>query len=160
MISVLNQQAKVMEAKVSEIFRRHPDAGSYLSQPGIGDITGARILGEFGDAPGRYATAKARKNYAGTSPLTIASGKKKAVHARNIRNRHLIDACTPGAVGAHCLTRRPRLLRRAASPQHRPRRRAAPRRQRLAGILHGCLEDGRLYDEATAWSHRAGLTQA
>jgi transposase len=77
-ITALNEQVKIMEAKVSGLFRRHPDAGLYLSQPGIGDITGARILGEFGDAPGRYATAKARKNYAGTSPLTIQSGKKKA----------------------------------------------------------------------------------
>ena len=91
-IAALNVQIKVMETKVSELFRRHPDAGTYLSQPGIGDITGARILGEFGDAPGRYASAKARKNYAGTSPLTIQSGKRKTVHARYIRNRHLIDA--------------------------------------------------------------------
>src|SRR6266702_2658186 len=63
-ITTLNAQIQVMEAKVSELFRRHPDAGIYLSQPGIGDITGARILGEFGDAPGRYVSAKARKNYA------------------------------------------------------------------------------------------------
>jgi len=99
-ITTLNEQAKVMEAKVSELFRRHPDAGTYLSQPGIGDITGARILGEFGDAPGRYATAKARKNYAGTSPLTIASGKKRTVHARYIRNRHLTDALHAQALSA------------------------------------------------------------
>ena len=84
-----------MEARVSSLFRRHPDAGAYLSQPGIGDITGARIHGEFGDAPGRYASAKARKNYAGTSPLTIQSGKKKAVHARYIRNRTSLTRCTP-----------------------------------------------------------------
>jgi hypothetical protein len=86
-ITALNEQVKIMEAKVSELFRRHPDAGVYLSQTGIGDITGARIPGESGDAPGRYAPAKARKNYAGTSPLTVQSGKKKAVHARYIRNR-------------------------------------------------------------------------
>jgi hypothetical protein len=76
-ITTLNEQINTMEAKVSGLFHRHPDAGVYLSQPGIGDITGARILGEFGDAPGRYASAKARKNYAGTSPLTIQSGKKR-----------------------------------------------------------------------------------
>ena len=58
------------------------------------------MLGEFGDAPGRYASAKARKNYAGTSPLTIQSGKKKTVHARYIRNRHLIDALHTQAFAA------------------------------------------------------------
>jgi hypothetical protein len=31
---------------------------------------------------------------------------------------------------------------------------------RLAGILHGCLKTGREYDEATAWSHRAGNPEA
>jgi hypothetical protein len=50
------------------------------------------VLGEFGDDPNRYTTAKSRKNYAGTSPLTIASGKKRAVLARHVRNRRLYDA--------------------------------------------------------------------
>ncbi|WP_412521170.1 transposase [Actinomadura madurae] len=50
------------------------------------------MLAEFGDDPDRYATAKARKNYAGTSPITRASGKKKAVLARFVHNDRLIDA--------------------------------------------------------------------
>src|SRR6185437_7442916 len=147
--------------KVSELFHRHPDAGIYLSQPGIGDITGARILGEFGDAPGRYASAKARKNYAGTSPLTVESGKKRAVHARYIRNRHLIDALHAQALSA--LTASPGA--RACYDEFHARdidhdealRRLAGR---LTGILHGCVKTGREYDEAVAWSHRAASRQA
>jgi hypothetical protein len=150
-ISTLNEQIKVMEARVSELFRRHPDAGIYLSQPGIGDVTGARILGEFGDAPGRYAT----------SPLTIESGKKRTVHARYIRNRHLIDALHAQAFTA--LTASPGA--RAYYDQLRARdigHDDALRRvgSRLTGILHGCVKTGRDYDEVTAWSHRAGLSQA
>jgi hypothetical protein len=160
-ITVLNEQIKVTETKVSELFHRHPDAGIYLSQPGIGDITGARILGEFGDAPGRYATAKARKNYGGTSPLTIQSGKKKTVHARYIRNKHLIDAlhaqafsalsASPGARACYDELRahdigHDEALRRLAS--------------RFTGILHGCLKRGTDYDEATAWAHRAEHPEA
>ncbi len=99
-ITVLNEQIKKMEGTVESLFRRHPDAGVYLSQPGIGVITGARMLGEFGDAPGRYADAKARRNYAGTSPLTIASGKKKTVHARFIHNDHLVNAMHDQAFAA------------------------------------------------------------
>jgi hypothetical protein len=160
-IAALNTQIKVMEAKVSVLFHRHPDAGIYLSQPGIGDITGARILGEFGDAPGRYASAKARKNYAGTSPLTIESGKKKTVHARYIRNRHLIDALHTQAFAA--LTASPGA--RAYYDEFRAHnighddalRRLAGR---LTGILHGCIKAGIEYDEALAWSHRAGVAQA
>jgi hypothetical protein len=160
-ITALNAQVKIMEAKVSELFRRHPDAGVYLSQPGIGDITGARILGEFGDAPGRYASAKARKNYAGTSPLTIQSGKKKAVHARYIRNRHLIDALHAQALSS--LTASPgarafydELRARDVGHDDAMRRVAS----RLVGILHGCVKAGAGYDEAAAWSHRAEPAQA
>jgi len=160
-IAALNEQCKIMEAKVSELFRRHPDAGVYLSQPGIGDITGARIPGEFGDAPGRYASAKARKNYAGTSPLTIQSGKKKTVHARYIRNRHLIDALHAQALSALSVSRGARAyydeLRAHDAGHGDALRRVAGR---LAGILHGCVKTGREYDETAAWSHRAGCPQA
>ena len=72
--------------------QKHPDADIYRSLPGLGVILGARVLGEFGDDPNRYTTAKCRKNYAGTSPLTVASGKKRAVLARHVRNRRLYDA--------------------------------------------------------------------
>jgi len=50
------------------------------------------VLGEFGDDPHQYADAKSRKNYAATSPITRASGKKKVVAARFIHNDRLIDA--------------------------------------------------------------------
>ena len=91
-ITTLNEQVKTLQGQVKADFGRHPDAEIYLSQPGLGPILGARVLGEFGDDPGRYPSGKARKNYAGTSPITRASGKKKIVVARFIRNDRLIDA--------------------------------------------------------------------
>src|SRR5262249_6812088 len=143
-ITALNEQIKIMEGKVSGLFRRHPDAGIYLSQPGIGDITGARILGEFGDAAGRYACAKARKNYAGTSPLPLASGRNRPVPARYIRNRPLIDPLRAQAFAA--LTASPgarayydELRAKDTGHDDAPRRVAS----RLTGILHGCVKHGR-----------------
>ena len=62
------------------------------SLPGLGTILGARVLGEFGDEPNRYGNAKSRKNYAGTSPITRASGTKRVVLARYARNQRLADA--------------------------------------------------------------------
>jgi transposase/transposase IS116/IS110/IS902 family protein len=160
-ITALNEQVKIMEAKVSVLFRRHPEAGVYLSQPGIGDITGARILGEFGDAAGRYASAKARKNYSGTSPLTVQSGKKKTVHARYIRNKHLIDPLHAQALSALSVSPGARAyyddLRAREIDHDDALRRLAGR---LTGILHGCLKTGHEYDEATAWSHRTATSQA
>jgi transposase len=91
-IGELNRQIADLENELATHFETHPDADIYLSQPGLGVILGARVLGEFGDDPNRYTTAKSRKNYAGTSPLTVASGKKRAVLARRVRNRRLYDA--------------------------------------------------------------------
>ena len=91
-ITTLNEQVKILEEQVREHFGRHPDAEIYQSQPGLAAILGARVLGEFGDDPRRYADRKARKNYGGTSPITRASGKKKVVAARFIHNDRLIDA--------------------------------------------------------------------
>src|ERR1700704_6514655 len=71
-----------------------------LSQPALGPILGARVLAEFGDDPRRYADAKSRKNYAGTSPITRAPGKKKVVVARFVHNDRLIDALTTQAFAA------------------------------------------------------------
>ena len=126
----LNEQIKTLQEQVEAHFGRHPDAEIILSQPGLGPILGARVLAEFGDAPGRYADAKARKNYAGTSPITRASGKKKVVLARFVHNDRLVDALmSPGVLRAAGLARRPRLLRQATRPRARPQRRAAPARQ-------------------------------
>ena len=88
----LNHQIADLEAELATHFETHPDADIYLSLPGLGVILGARVLGEFGDDPNRYTDAKCRKNYAGTSPLTVASGKKRVVLARHVRNRRLYDA--------------------------------------------------------------------
>ena len=96
----LNRQITDLEAELATHFEVHPDADIYRSLPGLGVILGARVLGEFGDDPNRYTTAKSRKNYAGTSPLTVASGKKRAVLARHVRNRRLYDAVDQWALCA------------------------------------------------------------
>jgi hypothetical protein len=113
------------------------------------------VLGEFGDDPDRYTTAKSRKNYAGTSPLTIASGRKRAVLARHVRNRRLYDAIDQWAFCALSVSPGCRAFydqRRAAGDLHHQALRALG--NRLVGILHGCLRHHTRYDEHTAWAHR------
>jgi Transposase IS116/IS110/IS902 family len=155
-ITALNGQITVMEGQAAAHFRQHPDAEIILSQPGLGLIFGARVLGEFGDDPHRYANAKARKNYAATSPITRQSGKRKTVMARYVHNDRLRDALDGQAFAA--LTASPGA--RACYDQLRGRgtgHRAALRQlaNRLVGILHGCLKTRTLYDEATAWPQHA-----
>ncbi len=155
-ITALSEQIQAMEVQVQAHFRRHPDAEIIRSQPGLGHILGARVLGEFGDDPHRYASAKARKNYAATSPITRQSGKRKTVMARYVHNDRLRDALDGQAFAA--LTASPGA--RAYYNQLRARgtsHRAALRQlaNRLVGILHGCLKTRTRYDEATAWPQPA-----
>jgi transposase len=160
-IAALNGEIATMERQVTECFRGHPDAAIYLSQPGLAEILGARQLGEFGDDPHRYASAKARKNYAATSPVTRQSGKKKTVMARFIRNDRLADAVHRQAQSALRASPGARAFYdelRDRGLDHNAALRALS--NRLVGILHGCLKSRTLYDEATAWSHRVKLPGA
>jgi transposase len=155
-IGELNRQIADLEAALEDRFEQHPDADIYLSLPGLGDVLGARVLGEFGDDPDRYATAKSRKNYAGTSPLTVASGKKRAVLARHVRNRRLYDAIDQWAFCSLSVSTCCRMFydqRRAAGDLHHQALRALG--NRLVGILHGCLHHHTPYNEHTAWAHRS-----
>ena len=160
-IAELNHQISDLEAELATHFETHPDADIYLSLPGLGVILGARVLGEFGDDPNRYTTAKCRKNYAGTSPLTIASGRKRAVLARHIRNRRLYDAIDPWAFCALTVSPGARAFydqHRAAGDLHHQALRALG--NRLVGILHGCLRRHTHYDEHKAWAHRQAAAAA
>ena len=95
----------------------------------MGAILGARVLGEFGDDPNRYADGKSRKNYAATSPITRASGKKKVVAARFIHNDRLVNALNSQAFASLNASPGARALRRPPRPRHRTQRRPAPTRQ-------------------------------
>ncbi len=160
-ITALNEQVRILEEQVREHFGRHPDAEVILSQPGLGPVLGARVLAEFGDDPHRYRDGKARRNYAATSPITRASGKKKAVMARFVHNDRLIDALNAQAFAALNASPGARAYYdelRARGIQHNDALRRLA--NRLVGILHGCLKTGTLYDEATAWGHRQNLPQS
>ncbi|BDH55737.1 IS110 family transposase [Tsukamurella sp. PLM1] len=154
-LGVVIEQITVLEEEVKAHFGRHPAAEIICSQPGLGPILGARVLAEFGDAPGRYRSAKARKNYAGTSPITKQSGKTRVVAARYVHNDRLIDALQLQASCAllhdtDAKTYYDQL--RARGLKHNPALRQLA--NRLVGILHGCLIHGAQYDSAVAWAHR------
>ncbi len=154
-ITALNTQLAALETELEQNFEQHPDADIILSLPGLGDILGARVLGEFGDDPERFAHAKSRRNYAGTSPITIASGKKRAVLARHARNDRLYDAIDQWAFCSLQTSPGARAYydqRRAAGDTHHQALRALG--NRWVGILHGCLKHRQPYNEHTAWGHR------
>ena len=151
-IKQLNLQLRELEQELNQGFEMHPDAEIYLSLPGLGNVLGARVLGEFGDDRTRYSDAKARKNYAGNSPITKASGTKQVVLKRFACNRRLADACH---LWAFCALKASPGARRyydqlkARGKTHRQALRALA--NRLVGILHACLQHRQHYREEVAW---------
>jgi transposase len=157
-IGELTAQIAALETDLADHFDQHPDAEIIRSLPGLGMTLGARVLAEFGDDPNRYGDAKSRKNYAGTSPITRASGTRQVVLARYARNKRLADACYLWAFAALSSSPGARAFydhRRAAGDTHHRALRALA--NRLVGILHGCLKHHSTYDEHTAWAHRHDL---
>lgn len=151
-VVALNAQVRSLERQLAELLARHPDAEIYLSQPGLGQVLAARALGEFGDDPDRFVNARARRNYAGSAPVTKASGRSRLVMIRIGGNRRLADlsfmwayAALRNSPGA----RRYYDLQRGRGKSHPKALRALS--NRLVGILHGCLRHRLLYDEARAW---------
>ena len=149
-----------LEQATVESFNQHPDAGIITSFPGLGPLTGARVLAETGDDRSRFADAKGLKAYAGAAPVTRASGKTRAVLHRRVKNQRLAAAGYAWAFSA--LTASPGARdfynqRRAAGDTHHRALRALA--NRLVGILHGCLRHGTPYDEHTAWGHRYGTSE-
>ena len=141
-----------LEQAAAASFNQHPDAGIITSFPGLGPLTGARVLAEIGDDRSRFQDAKGLKAYAGAAPITRASGKTKSVTRRKVKNNRLAAVGYTWAFSAI-----------SASPgarAHHDRRRDAGDKLagalrnlfgRLTGCLHHCLITGQHYDEATAF---------
>ena len=155
------QAAADLEQAVIESFNQHPDAEIITSFPGLGPLTGARVLAETGDDRSRFADAKGLKAYAGAAPVTRASGKTTAVLHRRIKNQRLaavgylwaFSALTASPGARHHYDKR-----RAAGDRH-----AAGQRNlfsRLLGCMHHCLATGQHYDENAAFPPPAPAGQA
>ena len=153
--AAFNAEIAELEAALSEHFEQHPDAKVILSLPGLGTVLGARVLGEFGDDRTAIADAKSRKNYAGTSPITKASGTATVVLAR-LRPQPA-PRPTPRPVGlllAHQITRRTGLLRRAKGPGQDPPTSPPPAGQPLGRHPARLPRERRPLRRDTAWKHR------
>ena len=154
-LQTLNTEIARLQDELERRFEVHPDAEILTSLPGLGRVLGARVLAEFGDDPTRYADARARRNYAGTAPITKSSGTRRVVLARVARNKRLADAmylwsfCSlQTSPGARAFYDR----QRAGGKTHHQALRSLG--NRWVAILHGCLKHRTVYDEEVAWPSR------
>jgi transposase len=150
-----------LEQAATQSFNQHPDAEIITSFPGLGALTGARVLAETGDDRSRFQDAKGLKAYAGAAPITRASGKKRSVTHRRIKNNRLNATGYLWAFSA--LTASPGARAHYDRRKDDGDRHAAAQRNlfgRLLGCLWHCLATGQHYDENTAFPARTNLPAA
>jgi transposase len=153
-----DQAVRDLEQALAPSFEQHPDAEIIDSLPGLGLVLGARVLGEFGDDRTRWPDAASRRCYAGSAPITRASGKGRVVLSRHVRNRRLSDACYLWAFSALTTSPGARAYydrRRDAGDTHSKALRRLS--NKLLGQLHHCLTTGTTYDETLAWATHVHL---
>jgi transposase len=136
----------------AELFQTHPDYAIITSFPGLADSTGARVLAEIGDDRARFADARGLKAYAGSAPITRASGRSMSITHRHIKNNRLANVgwmwaftaasnCEPAR--KHYRQRRENGDRHAAATRHLF--------NKLLGQLHHCLLHRQTFDETKAF---------
>jgi hypothetical protein len=147
-------------AAAAEAFAKHPDYRVITSFPGLADISGAIVLAEIGDDRKRFADDRALQAFAGSAPVTRASGKTRTVTRRRVKNNRLAAigyswaftaASRPSPAREHYLRRRARREKHPAALRHLF--------NRMLGQLHHCLQEGVTYDPGKAFPN-AATTQA
>ncbi len=159
MLGVLNavcDSVDQLAAALREAFEQHPDYEIITSFPGLADISGAIVLAEIGDDRDRFVDDRALQAFAGSAPVTRASGKSRTVVRRRTKNNRLAGigyswaftaAARPSPTRDHYLRRRERGDGHPAALRHLF--------NRMLGQLHHCLASGQLYDPIKAFPHAA-----
>ncbi|MFR9774092.1 IS110 family transposase [Nocardia sp. SC052] len=156
MLDAACEGADELEQAAAEQFRSHPDYAVITSFPGLADLTGARMLAELGDDRRRFADARALKAYAGSAPVTRASGKSISITHRRIKNDRLAAVgwiwgttmvVLPGPAQQHYRHRRDHGDRHAPAVRHLF--------NKMLGQLYHCLHTHQTYDPTKAFGELA-----
>lgn len=154
-LTVMNSSLDDLETVISNHFRRHPDYEIYISLPGISDLSGARLLAEYGDCSDRFPTSHARQNFSMVTPVTRQSGKYTSIQCRHFGNQFLASnirqICHNATQSKSTGTEFHRFYDELTAGGMA--RGTALRRLgcRLVAILHACLKAHEKYDPAKAW---------
>jgi len=140
--------AQTLITQTDELFAGHPHAEIYTSFPACGPVLRARLFAEIGDDPDRFSSPRGLRAYAGTAPLTWASGGSRSVTHRKIANRRL--KATVHLWSFATLTRSPGCRALYDTRRGKGDGYAAALRHvgnRLLSGLHHCLQHQVLYSE-------------
>ncbi|HZO24779.1 MAG TPA: IS110 family transposase [Chloroflexota bacterium] len=158
---LLREQRAAWEKRLRELLegdRAHPDGEILLGLPGLDVRLAARVLAEIGDRRERFPTPAALQCYAGTAPVTKASGRTRVVVARRACNRFLRQALLRWAFCSLTTSAWARTFydqHRLGGKSHHSALRILANRWLV--ILHHLLATGQHYDEAV---HQRNRTHA
>src|SRR5262245_60385875 len=85
---VMEQVAEYDQA-IARLCATHGDHDLFASLPGVGQRTAPRLLAEWGEDRGRYASAASVQALAGTSPGVFQSGAYRSTRIRNACSKPL-----------------------------------------------------------------------
>ena len=83
------KEIKELETEIHDNYTSHPNKELVASLPGVADTLGPVIVSEIGADVNRFSDIKTLKAYAGSSPVTMQSGKYRSIHFRRACNIHL-----------------------------------------------------------------------
>lgn len=155
LLSVLDAACRSVDALAGQLvaaFQAHPDYLIITSFPGLADVSGAIVLAEIGDDRNRFIDDRALQAFAGSAPVTRASGKSRHVTRRRTKNNRLAAighswaftaASRPSPTRNHYQRRRDRGDGHPAALRHLF--------NKMLGQLHHCLATAQRYDPAKAF---------
>jgi transposase len=155
-LELLNEQIRAITARISGRLTQHPDAGIFLSFPGMGPTTAAVMLAEMGEDRARFPTADVLLAETGTAPVTRSSGRSRTVrfrYAANKRMRHAIDWWAFVAVREDPWAHEAYQQARARGQQHNRALRGIG--ARWTRVLWRCWTDHTTYDSTRHHTQRA-----
>jgi len=91
-LAAIDEQAKVLEARIATQLAGHPDGAVFTSLPRAGRLRAAALLAEIGDRRERFPTAESLACLAGATPSTRQSGQHRAVSFRYTCDKKLREA--------------------------------------------------------------------
>jgi transposase len=142
-----------IETKMVAVLVTHPAWPLLEGIHGMGKVTAARVLGELGDDLTRFHNVRSVRAYAGTAPITRASGKSHVVNRRIVKNNRLAHALYWWAFSVSTSTPSGKAMLAHRKEDCGDKQNAALRNigNRLVGCLWHCLATGEMWDDSKAW---------
>lgn len=138
-----------IDAQIKDIYRNHINKNVVESLPGVAEVLGPVIAGELGADINRYSSLKTLRAYAGTSPVTVSSGKYRSIRFRRACNQHLrraLHLAAGTAIRTSAWARKTYDRLRASGKSHGRALRAVA--DQLVEMLFVMIRKGTLYDES------------